>query len=137
MKHLKLIVWLVVGSLIAWAFVVRFIGSSGSVDGTSMLPNYTPNEVIFVNRIGLLWHTPVKGDVVLIHNPQDNGTNIKRIAAVPHETIAYVAYNKTNTITLGDNQYFLLGDNPSISYDSRFYGPLDRSQIFGLVTIIK
>ncbi len=36
-------------------------------------------------------------------------------------------------ITLGEDQYFMMGDNRNNSYDSRFFGPISRDQMFGRV----
>jgi signal peptidase I len=59
------------------------------------------------------------------------------LRAFPGETQpAYFRYKEGETITLGDNQYFFVGDNIDISADSRMYGPSDRSSLVGVVDVI-
>ena len=36
-------------------------------------------------------------------------------------------------VTLGENEYFLLGDNYNVSMDSRMFGPVTKDQIFGII----
>jgi len=36
--------------------------------------------------------------------------------------------------TLGENEYFFLSDNPNYTRDSRYWGPIDRSEIVGRLT---
>ncbi len=80
---------------------------------------------------------------------------VKRIIGVPHDTIAYtpdsvtvnghllnepyIIHDTTNAsgtagkVTLGANQYWIMGDNRPVSRDSRYWGPVPRSYIVGKV----
>jgi signal peptidase I len=95
---------------------------------------------------------------VVFRDPGDQGLSVKRVIAVEGESILikegkvyvngealkeeYLMSNvKTYTysqakeqfITLGQGQYFLLGDNRMVSIDSRSYGPVQRVDILGVV----
>ncbi|MEM9410476.1 MAG: S26 family signal peptidase [Planctomycetota bacterium] len=48
--------------------------------------------------------------------------------------IYYFNLNQADeSIQLGEGEYFVLGDNPPISIDSRTFGPIHHSQVFGTV----
>jgi signal peptidase I len=124
-------------------------GSISVVDGNSMAPTYVSGERIYTAPIT----TPLRrGDIVLIN---DGGNYaLKRVVAMPRETVhlwrGYVFINRTmlrepylskhtytcpsqqneiSVFELGEDQYFVLGDNRTSSVDSRAYGPIERSQI--------
>jgi len=45
-------------------------------------------------------------------------------------------HDETDSVQLGDDEYFVLGDNSASSLDSRFWGPMQRRSIIGHVTKI-
>ena len=101
------------------------------IEGQSMEPTYHAMDKVLVNKFTLLWRKPVKGEVVVVWQPtMDDGYDIKRIVAVPGESVETSA---GKLYTLGDDQYFVVGDNANVSYDSRYYGPVHRVQIVGVV----
>lgn len=130
-KRLNFIAWLVVLSAISYFCWVNWGISLGVVKGPSMEPTYHDLDKVIVNRYTLLFREPVRGEVVVIWNPQEDGHDIKRIAAVPGDTVETTGAGKQ--YTLGKDQYFVVGDNAAKSYDSRYYGPIHRVQILGVV----
>lgn len=42
-----------------------------------------------------------------------------------------------NSVKLGDNEYFLLGDNSDKALDSRYWGPVPRENILGKVIEVR
>ncbi len=123
------------------------------VEGASMAPNFQTDQFIIVSRLAYLLGAPVRGDVIVFHNPQDPSHDfIKRVIALPGEAVRivngkiyingmpidepYVAeLCKPQTCdgswTLNADQFFVLGDNRNHSHDSHSFGPLDRSLIIG------
>ena len=83
------------------------------VAGNSMLPNLTANTELLVNRN----QRPVVGDVVVARHPQQ--AELKIVKRVAKST---------------PNGYWLLGDNPAESNDSRDFGWIAESAILGVAT---
>lgn len=141
------------------AFLVRFyLVQPFYVYGSSMEPNYVHGEYILINEIVYQFKNPLRGDVVVFKYPLNPSESyIKRIIALPGETIeikdgGVFIFNKeapegvllkesylSESIrtegeikrTLGEDEYFVLGDNRLNSSDSRFWGVLPRKNILG------
>ncbi|MCL2884376.1 MAG: signal peptidase I [Oscillospiraceae bacterium] len=142
-------------SLLCTAAVTFFLFSTvlgiASIRGTSMNPALYEKDVVLFFRLG---HYKA-GDIVIL-KAQDNLQEeyIKRIIGVPGDTVDIddsgrvilngnplkepyavgVTQKKESVqypLTLGTEQYFVLGDNRENSLDSRNYGPVTASQIEG------
>jgi signal peptidase I len=122
------------------AFLIRtFVFATSIVDGDSMDPTLQDGERVIFNKIVYLIDEPERGDIIIIHRPEKN--YVKRIIGLPGETIQirnhklYInnelhdqtflsedAQNQTGSfgpITIPEGRYFVMGDNRSISRDSR------------------
>lgn len=127
------------------------------VDGSSMENTLFSGDFICIEKISYRTEHPKRNDIVVV-NTKKNGTKqqyIKRIIGMPGESIkikkgfVYVNGKKLkeiknfdviedggmarNTISLGEDEYFLLGDNRNNSKDSRNVelGIVKRKQIRG------
>lgn len=130
-----------------------FIVTPIKVNGQSMYDTLNGSEIM------ILWRTKdiQRYDIVvadLIENGKKTDTLIKRVYGLPGETIScedgviYIngkkiddsyAYGKTDdfgSITLGSDEYFLLGDNRGVSLDSRIFGPINKKHIDGKTDFI-
>lgn len=135
--------------------MVNFIFGITVVKGSSMEPTLKTYDRLFVNKIGLVLDDLKYGDIVTFHNPNDNKEHyIKRIIAVEGDVVEIIDskvyvngeklkenYTKSKGDTeiangsyweIGNNEVFVLGDNRHISYDSRFFGPIDIDSIIGI-----
>lgn len=147
--------------LIALAIIIPiryFLFQPFYVRGASMEPNFHDNEYLIIDEITYRLSEPQRGDVVVIRNPsQTTEFFIKRIIGLPGETVeaadgqiriinadypdgvtlpeTYLAEgtltNNVTTTTVPDDAYFVMGDNRSVSLDSRIFGPLPRKDIVG------
>jgi signal peptidase I len=153
-------VWLrdLVLSVLIALFVITFLYQPVKVEGTSMQPELRDSDRIFINKLAYRVGEVHRGDVVVFHPPSDpEKSYIKRIIAEPGDTLRidhgevwvngvqqrelYVpgrfrderSYSET-TIPAGD--YFVMGDHRSISSDSRDFGPVARSFIYGKAVFV-
>lgn len=94
------------------------------VSGNSMVPTFHDGDYLIINEIGYRFEEPKRDDVVVFRYPKNPSQfYIKRIAYLPGETI-----NDTN---LGEDEYYVLGDNKNASSDSRYWGPVKKNLIIG------
>ena len=129
--------------LVATFLVVTYVGQRTKVIGSSMSPTLTDGDNLIVDKISYRFHDPERFDIVVFPFRYAEKTYyIKRIIGLPGETVfideegtIYIdgevldehfgkeviqdpgrAYE---TITLGEDEYFVLGDNRNASADSR------------------
>lgn len=147
------------------ALLVIFFIKPTLVKQSSMEPNFYENDYLFVSRQSYkLFGEPQRGDVVVVHSSlvQENGEEkmlIKRIIGLPGETIdisdgkVYIDGKELNepylkepeagtsgdisNLIIGEASYFCMGDNRTVSIDSRdpSVGCVSRDQILGKVVL--
>jgi len=129
--------------------VRQYIVQPFFVSGDSMSPNYNQNDYLL---LGMFDRKFIRGDVVIYRMPLDpNQFYIKRIIGLPGEKVEIknnsVIINGENLIepyvkgstlaninlVLGDDEYFVLGDNRGRSFDSRVHGPIKSADIVGKI----
>lgn len=129
------------------------------VKGESMEPNFASGDYLMIDEISFRFREPERGEVIVFRPPDTPSTRyIKRIIGLPGETISvedgsvYIE-NKSQKqrldekdyfpdgiyttgkvkVALGENEYFVLGDNRNFSLDSRRWGVLPEANIIGRV----
>jgi signal peptidase I len=124
------------GRAVLWAFITAlfikiFLFDFMIAEGQSMIPAIKPGSVLLVNKLiyGLRlpgsgaylvrWSLPKRGDVVIFYTPNGD-IAVKRCAGLN-----------------GEGDFFALGDNSLLSYDSRSYGPIPADSIIGKALGIK
>ena len=103
-----------------FAFLLLLIGKRKrlKVVGQSMLPFLEPDEEILVDLHAYDKSRPQINDVIVTSHPRNTQlTIVKRVAEVAI-----------------DGSYFLTGDNPQQSTDSRHWGQVSQNLILGKVT---
>jgi len=147
-------------SLIALLIVIpirMFIAQPFIVSGASMQHTFESGEYLIVDQVTYQFHTPDRGDVIIFKYPKDPSKFfIKRVIGVPGDTVIiegttvrivneefpegfilnepYIKSMQPNTLvteTLGDREYFVMGDNRDQSSDSRSWGVLQEERIVG------
>lgn len=80
-----------------------------------MSPTLSAGQIVLVNKLAYFLKNPQKGDIVAAKDPRDGKVLIKRIHQIEGK------------------QYFLRGDNPTHSTDSRSFGMIGKKEIIGKV----
>jgi len=144
---LALLITLVVNSFVARAWVV---------DGPSMQPNLYYGQRVMIEKVTYrLFHGPRRGDVVVVDVADSTEPLIKRVVALPGETIKirggqviidgelleepwveYAGGRDLPPTTVPPLHVFILGDNRPNSRDSRAFGPVHVDQIDGRALFI-
>jgi len=145
-------------SVIFYLFMCRFVLMGVEIKGASMSPTLLDGDRYILYRCPYLWRSPREGEIVVIKDPQDLDLSIKRIIGLPNDLVEIrsdgVYVNKirlpepyltshaaragiitpVKPVRLGQHEYFVLGDNRTLSADSRIYGPVPRKFILGLIS---
>jgi len=156
---------IIVISLVIIIPVRYFLIQPFYVKGASMEPNFYDHEYLIIDEITYRFRDPERGEIIVFRyprNPQEYF--IKRIIGLPGEKIAFrdggiyifnsahpdgyrlaednylaegvMTYSLTEEpITIGENEYFVLGDNRNSSKDSRSFGAVNRSFVTGRVLL--
>jgi len=149
-------------SLVLAIVLYLFIMTPHEVVGNSMHPTYKNGEFLMANKISYKFSQPQRGDVIIFKYSETQDF-IKRIVGIEGDEVmikdgkiyingelldesnyltdtvvtnggSYI--HEGQTITVGDNQYFVCGDNRTNSSDSREFGPVDESKIKGKAWIV-
>lgn len=120
-----------------------------TVDGPSMNVTLFNGDVMILNK----WDKNIERDEIVVFK-KGNDRLIKRVIALPNEKIKCVSgkiyinneeyndihgYGKTLDFeehTLGNDEYFVIGDNRENSFDSRAFGPINKKNIMGTTNLI-
>ncbi|MEX0652252.1 MAG: signal peptidase I [Candidatus Paceibacterota bacterium] len=138
--------------------VRMFIAQPFVVSGASMDDTFSHGQYLIVDQVNYHFKEPERGDVIIFRFPlEPSKFFIKRVIGLPQETVILQGKvtiilneenpagvvldewylnperenNNSSSVTLGDDEYFVMGDNRAESSDSRSWGPLDRGFILG------
>jgi len=140
-------------------FVIRaLIFKPFYVKGQSMEPNFYEKDYLIIDEVTYRFREPERGEIIVLKSPVSTDFYLKRVVGLPGERVKVengkvIIYNDANpkgiilnetylssistsgsvSFTLGDDQYFVLGDNRGASFDSRSFGAISRSAIIGRV----
>ena len=143
---------------IAVALIIRtFVFSVVRVDGASMLETLKNGDIMFVTMFDRFLGDYERGEVVICNYPNAKGYRVKRVIGLPgdmieirdkqtyingevleEEYVEHLPLTNYGPITLGEEEYFLMGDNRTVSKDSRNgdVGPIVQDEIRGVVRAV-
>jgi signal peptidase I len=153
--------WQELGKLILLSLAIvipfrLFIAQPFVVEGASMDPTFGNGDYLIVDEVSYRFTDPERGSVVVFRYPKDPSKSfIKRVIGLPGDIVSikdgrvsimnaeypeglaidepYVKLEKKDnlTYTLGEREYFVMGDNRARSSDSRIWGPVPEDHIIG------
>ena len=154
---IEIVITLALSAVFAFAFC-----SSVTIQESSMDPTFQAGNKVLINRTSYVIGRVKRGDLIAYSNSErtDASVHVKRVVGLPGETIqirdglilingqTYIEDREVAAITfgglaeagitLGADEYFVLGDNRKNSEDSRYtdVGNIKRSDILGKVWLI-
>lgn len=145
--------------VVAIALVIRiFIVQPFVVEGQSMEPSFNNADYLITEKISFRFREPERGEIIIFHPPDSPSVNyIKRVIGLPGETIEIkdgaISVNGEKIsenylfsaedvkavsrdglkVNLGQDQFFVMGDNRNHSRDSREIGAITKDEIVSRV----
>ena len=165
MKNIFIFFWEIVKIVFIALIIVipvrYFLFQPFVVNGQSMEPNFAHGDYLIVDEISYRFRSPERGEVIVFHYPSNPSLrHIKRVIGLPGETIKIDEYgieiffeeesiildessfldysgslSKELEVSLGKDEFFVMGDNRAVSFDSRGWGPLSENYIIGRALI--
>lgn len=152
---IEILIYMILGAIIS-LLLITYVGQLTKVDGHSMENTLHESENLVLDKISYRFEDPKRFDIVVFPVEADNNKiYIKRVIGLPGEKIQIIngkiyvneklleenygkeaieqAGRASEAITLGEDEYFVLGDNRNESADSRIaeVGNVKRSTIIG------
>jgi len=133
--------------------IIVFFYQPVKVEGTSMAPSLSDQERIFINKFVYRVGAIERGDVVVFWYPLDRGKSfIKRVVGLPGDLVQirqgrvyingqrleepyvpaeFADFSDYGPLRVRLGEYFVMGDHRASSNDSRMFGPVAASYIYG------
>ena len=146
----------VLPALLLALLVNMFVGEAVAIeDGPSMQPNLYRGDRMLTEKISYRFHPPRRGDVVIVDRPGNEVTLVKRVVAVAGETVevrgghtfingqpidepwvTHFGGPGYGPEVVPEDHVFILGDNRTVSRDSRAIGPVPMDSVRGRVVLV-
>lgn len=158
----KPLVWQILAGITAAAVItiilMRFFITAYRIEGISMKPVLNQNDRVIISKRAIKENQIKRFDIVVLYKPNQYRTSlVKRVVGLPGETIrihqgeVFINREKISfppgrinllqkdlavrldSLVIPPGQYFVMGDNFTISNDSRNFGTIPKNHIRGKV----
>lgn len=153
-QYIKYIIINILIAALVSILMVRYVVSAYKIEGTSMNFILKDQERILISKLAVKNGAIKRFDIVVFRKPDDPEKSIiKRIIGLPEEIIEikdgdvyinsqqleqpflrkerYTRSRNMNPLLIRKGHYFLMGDNRTVSRDSRDFGEVPLSYIYG------
>lgn len=141
--------------LVIWYVISAAVGQARVVPTSSMEPTILPGDRLWTDKVTLRFRPVTRGDIVIFTPPvPSQSPYVKRVIGLPGETVqvrdgrvwvngiplaepylAELPMYAYGPVTVGPDEYFVLGDNRNGSNDSHQWGLLPRRSITALAVL--
>ena len=142
-------------ALVLTFFIRAFVVESYLIKEHSMEPTLFHGERVLVTKVSYRFGQPKPGDIVIFAHPQEDVDLVKRVIALPGQTVQMVSgrlyvdgepmdepyvrcpgSGDADPLTVPDGYLFVMGDNRINSKDSRYFGPVPQANIKGRAWLV-
>ncbi|HMJ91378.1 MAG TPA: signal peptidase I [Candidatus Acidoferrum sp.] len=144
--------------IVSYFFFSRVVVTAVEVRGSSMSPTLVSGDMVLLNRFVTITRVPLRGELVVLKDPETGELVVKRIIGLPEEMIQmaldqpyvngqilaepYVFHPRKalvgglgRRVLVPKGHFYVLGDNRNNSMDSRAFGTVPRENIVGVINL--
>lgn len=158
LKEILMYTIVVLAAVVLATLIRVFIFEPFIVPSPSMEPTLKVGDKVIINKIAYKIGGIERGDIVAFHSPLEEKDLVKRAVAVEGDEItltsegeiyingeriteSYIPADQAvsyinQTVTLGEDEVFVMGDNRNNSFDSRYFGAIPGEDVFGEFLVI-
>lgn len=155
-QYIKYIILNILIAAVASILLITYVITAYRIEGNSMQSVLYDSERVIISKLAVKNGNINRFDIVVLHKPGEHGKSvIKRVIALPGEIIeikkgnVYINEKKLNEpylkrekdvmfraislkpLLIRKGYYFVMGDNRTVSQDSRVFGPVPGKYIYG------
>ena len=158
LKEILAYVIVIITAVILATLVRVFMFEPFVVPTPSMVPTLKVGDKVIINKMAYKFSSIERGDIVAFRTPLEKRDLVKRAVAVEGDEITLTSEGEVyingekitegyllagqsvsyinQTVTVGEDEVFVMGDNRNNSFDSRLFGTISENDIFGEFMII-
>src|SRR4030043_1906207 len=149
-KEFLIYVVIVLAAVVSATLIRIYILEPFIVPTPSMEPKLVVGDKVIINKLAYKFGNVKRGDIIAFHSPLEEKDLVKRVIAIEGDEITLTTEGEifingekivedylpsdqdifyiNQTVNVGENELFVMGDNRNNSFDSRFFGTIRRME---------